>query len=34
MRSLVQDGSLAELVEERLDPDALSAAAEALAVPG
>ena len=34
VRSLVQDGSLAELVEERLDPDALSAAAEALAVPG
>jgi histidine ammonia-lyase len=34
VRSLVQDGSLADLVEERLDPDALSAAAEALAVPG
>jgi histidine ammonia-lyase len=34
VRSLVQDGSLATLVEGRLDPDALGPDADALAAPG
>jgi histidine ammonia-lyase len=34
VRSLVQDGSLAALVEGRLDPDALGPDADALAAPG